>query len=66
MQKRGEGRLILSLVFECVCLKLVMRLTLKILLQRMLVLWGFFFVSPLRETHCGIGPRCRPSGNTAK
>lgn len=39
----GEGRLILSLLFKCVCLKLVTRLTLKILLKRMLVLWGFFF-----------------------
>lgn len=26
---------------------------------------GIFF-SPPRESHCGIGPRCRPSGNTAK
>jgi len=26
----------------------------------------FFFFSPPRESHCGIGPRCRPSGNTAK
>lgn len=48
-EKRG-GETNSFLGFKGVCLKLVMRLTLKIVLQRMLVLWGFFFKSTERDS----------------
>lgn len=63
----GEGRLILSLLFKCL-FEIGYEAYTKDTPQEDVSPVGifFFFFSPLRETHCGIGPRCRPSGNTAK